>query len=417
VKIVICGLSGSGKNYLIDRLTKKFSQKLLHINGSGTLNKLAESIFSKPLKDTDESEKKHLRIAFCEKIKKSHANTQSIIVDGHYSFLNKGKYETVFTDKDSDVYDIFFYLDTPAGKIIENANKIAVKKDISFMSEKEINEWKDFEILSLKKICLNLQKELIVLDNNIEDTLDYFEELLFKKREVILDSAKIAEDTLLKYRSIIDNHNKIILLDCDRTLSVNDTTYDFCDFAGIEKKMLKGIFLGERYSMYQFFRAAKLYAQKEDSIYETASDYAASKAILNEPLIDDINSHIGEYLTIGVTSGILATWRKIFFQHGFSPNILIGGNNLSKDKILVTATVKYYLAKLLRENGKRLIAIGDSIADIAMLEEADKGFIIAQEKLSPGVERYLSAKKTKIFQLEYSRFKYSGIPVQQEIYI
>jgi hydroxymethylpyrimidine pyrophosphatase-like HAD family hydrolase len=414
MKIALYGLSGSGKNYLVDRLTKYFGQNLLHINGSDTLNKLAECFFSKSLKDTDESEKKYLRIAFCENIKQSNSNSQNIVVDGHYSFLRKGEPDTVFTDHDRDAYDIFFYLDTPANKIIEYANKAAVKKDIASMSEKEIDDWKDFEIRSLKKICIGLQKELIVLDNNIEDTTDYFEELLFRKRGMTLDSAEIAEKMMLEYNDAIKNHNKIILLDCDRTISENDTTYDFCEFIGIEKKLLKEIFAGERYSMYQFFRAAKLYTKKKDDIYEKASDYAAGKAILNRPLIDDINCCIGEHLTIGITSGIFETWRKIQLWHGF-PDILIGGNDLNKDKFLVSASVKYYLARRLREKGKHLTAVGDSTVDIDMLEEADRGFIIAQEKLNLGVKQYFCMEKTKISQPEYSKFLYSEIATQKGV--
>jgi hypothetical protein len=251
MKIALYGVSRSGKNYLIDCLLKhineKAAKKLFHFNGSGTLDTLSCRLFSKPLKETSERQKNQLRLMLCDELASLKTEYQHIIVDAHYSFYKNSGYEVAFTDKDRDVYDMFFYLDTPANKIIEHANKDnpadKKRKNVAFLSESEIQKWKGFEIKELKKICFNRNKELIVLDNNIEDCIDYFETLLLDKKGIVLDAKKIAENMTAQYNDVIDQYDKIILLDCDRTISNNDTTYDFCNFLNIGKSELKHIFI------------------------------------------------------------------------------------------------------------------------------------------------------------------------------
>jgi len=420
MNISLYGVSRSGKNYLIERLVERINsgtaKTLLHVDGSGILDKLSNKKFNCSLKDTNENQKNELRLMFCDELSVLETDYQHKIVDGHYCFYKNKNFEIAFTDKDRDVYDIFFYLDAPSSCIIEQANRDEKKKDVAFMSEETINKWKNFEIQSLREICLNHNKEFIILDNNIEDCIDFFETLLLGKRDILLDSKKIAEHIITKHQNIIDKYKNIVLIDCDRTISNNDTTYDFCASIDIDKQNLKNIFLNEHYTLYQFYRAAKLYAEKDISMYESASTYAMGKAILNAPLIEDIKNNSANYLSIGITSGILRTWEKLQEKYGF-PSIIVGGSNIKTDKIIVSRAVKYYLTKILKEKGKYIIAVGDSMVDIDMLNEADKGFIVAQEKTSETIKTYLKSEKTKIMQLDYNKLKYDGIPIKRSLFV
>jgi hypothetical protein len=420
MNIALFGVSRSGKNYLIncllENINRKLANTLFYVSGSGTLDRLSNDIFGIPLKDTDENQKNQLRFIFCEELAVLENGYRHKIVDGHYCFCKNGSFEVAFTDKDRDVYDIFFYLDTPADVIIKQANLDTQKKDVAFMSVDKINEWKEFEIQSLREICINNNKEFVVLDNNIEDCIDYFETLFIGTRDILLDSRDIAKHIITKHQKLIDEHKNIIILDCDRTVSNNDTTYDFCASMNIDKQMLKHIFLGERYSSYQFFKAAKLYAKNDISIYEDASSLASKKAILNASLIEDIKHNNVNCLSIGITSGILKTWEKIQKEYQF-PSIIAGGSNLKTDKIVLSRTAKYYLVKLLHEQGKHVIAVGDSMVDIDMLNEADKGFIVAQDKFNESINKYLSKTKTKIMQLEYSKLYYHGVALKKSLFL
>jgi phosphoserine phosphatase len=420
MNIALYGVPRSGKNHLIkfllESINSKVAKTLYYVNGSGNLNRLSNDKYGIPFKETDEDQKKLLRLMFCDELITLKNDYHHKIVDGHYCFFKNQSFDAVFTDKDRDVYDIFFYLDTPTDIIIKQANLGKEKKDIASMSLAQINKWKEFEIQSLRKICLAHNKEFVVIDNNIEDCIDFFETLLIGTRDVLLDSKEIAKHIINKHKKQIDEYRNIIILDCDRTISNNDTTYDFCLRMNIDKQILKNIFSGEYYTLYQFFRTAKLYAEKNLSIYESASIHAFKKAILNTSLIKDIKQNGSNYLCIGITSGILRTWEKIRDEYQF-PDIIEGGSNLKTDKIVVSREVKYYLVKFLCEEGKYVIAVGDSIVDIDMLNEASKGFIVAQEKASETIKKYLSINKTEIMQLGYSKLHYNELNCKRSLFL
>ncbi len=45
----------------------------------------------------------------------------------------------------------------------------------------------------------------------------------------------------------------------------------------------------------------------------------------------------------------------------------------------MSAETKYFVTKFLREQGKRILAYGDSMSDLFMLQEADEGYLISKE--------------------------------------
>jgi phosphoserine phosphatase len=283
------------------------------------------------------------------------------------------------------------------------------------MAETDIEAWKRFEIQALRKICEAAGKEFVVLDNTIADCIDYFETLLLGTRPVLLSSVKIAERIIDENRALIRNARKIILLDGDRTMTNNDASWRFCELLGIGKETLDDIYRGGHYSLYQFFRAAKLYATFAPASREEAARRAGEEALINEALLTDILQNGAGALTIGITSGILETWRNIQTRFHF-PAILAGGSNLERDRYIVGRAVKYHLARLLRAAGKYVIAVGDSDIDLAMLEASDRGFIVAQEKRRPSLERYFQTPDTKIMQLAYSVFQYDGLETKQSLF-
>jgi phosphoserine phosphatase len=136
---------------------------------------------------------------------------------------------------------------------------------------------------------------------------------------------------------------------------------------------------------------------------------------LNTSLIEDIKHNGGDYLSIGITSGILEVWKKVQEKYNF-PCIITGGSNLKIDNIIVSKAVKFYLVKLLREEGKYVIAVGDSMVDIDMLNEAHEGFIIAQEKINTSIEAYFKTIKTGIMQPEYNKNYYDDISIKRSIF-
>jgi len=419
MNIQMHGISRSGKNYLIEHLIKHFNatspKTILFVKGSETLNKFSQERFGKPLSETKEEQKNELRRQFCPWFKKLTRKTEykHIIVDGHYCFPVENDFIKSFSNEEMSIFDMFFYLDTPPKKIIENANNGDHNNHVGQFSIDKITKWKEIEIDGLQKTLSEIDKELIILDNDIDNIVSFFE-YIFSHENVIFDARQIASSLIRKNQTLIEKYEKIILLDCDNTLSINDTTYEFCKTLKIDKAILKEILVNERYSLYQFYRIANLYSSFPLHSYYDSSEFAANRTILNDDLIKDITENGKEYLSIGITSGVLQTWKNIQKKHNF-PELIIGGSNLKIEDVIISKFVKYQFTKLLRKKRKYVIAVGDSIIDMLMLEESDKGFIVANQKLNCGIEDYIN-NYTSISQLQYNKFKYKKIISKKSIF-
>lgn len=75
--------------------------------------------------------------------------------------------------------------------------------------------------------------------------------------------------------------------------------------------------------------------------------------------------------------------------------------------------VKYYIAKRLRERGKFVIAIGDSILDSLMLCEANIGYL-ATKGYRSNIEVFIQSNK-QLRQLSYYEYRYEGILMEDTI--
>ncbi|EKO3844665.1 hypothetical protein NTE29_004984, partial [Vibrio harveyi] len=127
MKLAIYGVSRSGKDYLIKNVIAYLQETTLltaiHIEGSKTLNALAQDMFSQPFKSLEESRKRTLREKFTDIVNEKNSEYDLVLVDGHYSFIDGDSYQVVFTEKDEHVYDHFFYLDTPSEMVVDFSRK------------------------------------------------------------------------------------------------------------------------------------------------------------------------------------------------------------------------------------------------------------------------------------------------------
>jgi hydroxymethylpyrimidine pyrophosphatase-like HAD family hydrolase len=412
VKIALYGVSRSGKNYfiekLIERLKSKGKEQIFHLEGSVYLFKMAQKKFKKHFKLLTENEKSVLRSDFPKTLREKERVYGNVIVDCHYAFISEDGYNVVLTDSEKDAYDAIFYIDTPSD-MIENYSKNSEgeKKNLSITAE-QIRLWKKFDIENLQNICQSLNTELIILDENTENCLDFMELFLSKTDGFSFIAKKIALQIITEHSDLISSHQEIVVLDCDKTISENDVTYDFCESLGIDRSVLKQNFKNNRYSLYQFYNIARSYHRYSESDLNRASDYAKSKVKLNDLLLKDVKKNRSDSLTIGLTSGVHRVWESISQEISF-PQLLIGCHDLKRNKYLISTQVKLEFVKQLKKLGKTVYAIGDSPIDKPMLEVADKGFIVAHEKLNNGMTDYFKNSPTKIQQLAYSQFKYENI--------
>ncbi|HHI4990018.1 TPA: HAD hydrolase family protein, partial [Vibrio parahaemolyticus] len=121
----------------------------------------------------------------------------------------------------------------------------------------------------------------------------------------------------------------------------------------------------------------------EESVTLTVQNINLSQSVF------DYLANQKDSVVIGVTSGVFDIWNLINEKYKIF-DVLLGNTCKSEFEYLVTPLFKKEIASLLREKGKHVVAIGDSMIDIPMLEAADQGYLIAHEKLNKAVESYLT---------------------------
>lgn len=415
MKIAIYGVSRSGKDYLLERVVAHLMKQgvsAVHIKGSATLNNLAYQQYGIPLKETSEEKRTVLRNLFIDIVQETSLTHDVVFIDGHYSFIDDAGFNTVFTDADRYCYDHFFYLDTLTEKIIEFSRKNPRRAQDLTIQANEIDAWKNFEIKELNTICNKLGKELIILDENTQDCIEFITHWLtdFNRFNYPTVAQKLVNQ-FLEAKDI--KHSTVILLDCDTTLSENDATYNFCDFLNVDKSLLKKIFAGDRYSSYQFFQVQKLYYSFHDTQREKAVQHAVSKIQINNQVWEFAKQQNTQAYLCAVTSGIWDIWQSKAKELRYIDSVW--GNSIDKAQpFFVTPLLKKHIALAFKTYGIQVIAMGDSMIDILMLEVANQGYIVAHKKLSHAVRKYFSENpNSKIKQIFATKWHY---PIEQISY-
>ncbi len=384
MKIAIYGITGAGKDYLIDKLVNSLNLKALHIKGSTELYRLAKEKFGKNFKELNDRQKDELRRNdFIKLVKACELENDVVFVDGHYAFKNDNGFEVVFTDADKGCYDHFFYLNTSSKNIIKWSHKNIMDKHGINADENFINKWKKFEISQMSKICSDMQKELVVLDEDSATAIEFMRAWIgqfYDKFDYPNIAKKFVKELLCE-----QNISKVVISDCDKTLSINDVTYDYCDFLGIKKEELKRLFEGDVYTSYQFFKARKMLLNFNTSDIKKAKDYALSKVQISKEVGEFINDKFKERHFIALTCGIFDIWNKLLKN-----NTIILGNYRKEEDFFITPLMKKYITREFRNNNISVVALGDSMTDIFMLNEADNAYVIAHKKLNDSLEKYLA---------------------------
>ena len=410
MKIGVYGVSRAGKSYLISKVIETMDIK--SINGSERLSAIS-GVSIENFKKLHKNEKEFCRRRLINQLKKEFEH-DNLIIDGHYCFLSNSnkEYEVVFTDEDLSFYDVFIYLDTPSDIILERfRNSSGFRRNLQ-ITQDEIDKWKEFEIKELKKQCKNANKELIIVDDNLEENINWIKLIL--ENNIRTSSLAIAKDILDTYKYELDKYENILLLDCDKTLSINDSTIDFFKYVNFDKKLLKNTFSGDRYSLFQLNRIASQYSILNRKTYDKYCKKVAKESIiLADDTIKLLKKDFSDFLSIGITSGIKDIWVNVSEQINF-PDIIIGGSYLPDDRILISDEVKRIVAKQLREQGKYIVALGDSMIDIPMLIEANEGYIVAYEKINNSVQKELLSNQTNIKQWIHSKQYYNGVEIMGE---
>ena len=329
----------AGKSTLMDRIT---DAKV--INGSQELRRICGGSFS----ELSEEEKHQVRIKYTEYI--NGLNDEVIVSDGHYSFLET----VVFTEADGDLYDIFIYLYCSPETLKERY--ALSEKNAKFAGEsiESLRQWQEFEINNLREECHRRNKDFYVVSDNEEEQNKFFDFLSLLREG--FSSYDLATDICHQIMEQFNKRDILYMVDGDKTIITQDS-YSFC-CNGKTK-----IFDGDFYTGYQSF----LFEKELQTASIDKSKIA--EITINNEVYDIVASN--NYVVL--SSGIKDLWSDI-----------ANAKNLGTifASPYISADVKYYVVKQLREHGYTVFAYGDSKIDLYMLREADKGFLYIGKRIS-----------------------------------
>lgn len=339
MKIALYGMPCAGKSTLMDKIT---DAKV--INGSQELRRICGGSFS----ELSEDEKHQVRIKYTEYV--NSLTDEVIVSDGHFSFMEN----IVFTEADGDLYDIFIYLYCSPDTLKKRYDLSKKNAKFSCESVESIRQWQEFEISHLRNECHIRNKDFYVVSDN-EEECNRFIEFVTLLREGF-SSYALATDICNRIMAQFDKRDVLYIVDGDKTIITQDS-YRFC-CNGKTK-----IFDGDFYTGYQSF----LFEKK---LQEASIDKSKIQELtINTEVYDKVASN--NYIVL--SSGIEALWNDIAKDKKF--DVVFANPYISAD-------VKFFIIKQLKEHGYTIYAFGDSKIDLYMLREADKGFLYIGNRMS-----------------------------------
>lgn len=403
MKLVVYGVSRSGKDFLIDKACSYLAEQgisLKHIKGSIELNRISLNIYGKSFNRVNDDKKELIRKKFISELKVLEQQYINIIVDGHYAFYDDQKnIYNVITSEDLNCYDTFLYLNTPSEVIMKRMDIDGVKTSFKNYSITLINEWKTYEIENLTNDLLLINKELHIIQNDECLTYQYIEEIVNGKH----DSKKIAQEIVNNILRASDS-KVYILTDCDKTLSKEDSTSLAFACNSLENEVLKNIYKGDFYTNYQAYLAYN-YCTNNYAFDNSSIQYAIERLSANVELVDDLKQL--KMPIIALSGGNEKIWNGFFNKYDVDIDFYNNGMIMSK-------YIKYYVVKYLEDNGKFVISLGDSIMDCLMLNVSTKGYLVNTKGYRNNLKLALQTN-VNIYQLAYNCYIYDSNPVDERI--
>jgi hypothetical protein len=253
-----------------------------------------------------------------------------------------------------------------------------------------------------------------MLDEDTDCCVNFVETIASKAGRESVHPKSVADALFQECKHVIDRGAEIWLFDCDKTISENDVSYEFFAQLGIGLDTIKQIFRNDRYSTYQFYKFASLYGSKSAEEIFFAAKSAADQLILSAKILEILKSE-SRPTALGITSGIFPVWQN---AQGIDKYLdsLLGSSLFQSPPRLVTPLVKKEFVHLLKAAGKRVVAMGDSMIDVPMLEAADLGLIVAHQKLDKAVDKHFASNQdTRIQQMIINDLRYSNLKSVREL--
>lgn len=351
MKIGLYGLPCSGKSYVLEKV--KETGIISVEEGSSLLFAIDPQFRSRT-----NVEQAQIRTQLAENLQKKET---SFMMCGHYSFVN----EIVFTQKDGNLYDVFFYLYVAPQCLFQRMNQSEKnKKYVENLTVDEVEQWQQGEIIGLRHYCHEHNKDFYVLDAPTSMVHDSLHTPLSFLKEVLegLSGFQFAQQFSQSFSPPFPN---IVLCDGDGTLLTVDSSFHFLQYK-------TQIFQGNFYTGYQQWKQWQEFSEITAENVDTSWISQGNFLPIRSSLLELFPPHTPVMI---LTAGNPLLWEKIVqaLQKNY-PHImwtLCSGKEMSGD-------CKYFICKLLQEQGIHVTAFGDSGNDAFMLEQADEGYLVAK---------------------------------------
>lgn len=359
-KVCIAGLSACGKTTLLQAL-KTLMPEFEIVEGSQKLCELAKCNIEE-LMALSKERLDCLRAQFLDFLQNAGAN---LIVSGHYSFLmSSGGYDIAMRE-DARFYDMVFFLDTDCNVIYERLRQRGIN-----LSLESIKAWNAFELHGLQEECKRHNTLFSAIDSQASEVAKFIH-FIHNERELVIPSAV--------FSSFMQEHGHslkptIILSDCDGTLDNKDGVKEFYKIPSVADYGIDDVFCGHRfYGAYQFFRLTQKRLEIDEGVFYSACKRAAHSLALAPQLVEVLQTSNASL--IAITAGIRAIWQEVFHRYELAFSLVANDR-----RTIISEDTKAYFARELTRLGFRVIALGDGLVDIGMLEYATKPILIESKK-------------------------------------
>lgn len=376
MKFVLYGMPCAGKTTLLTAI----ADKLRVVNGSVWLETYSVGDFNL----LSEDKKEQCRIKYTEYLES--ITHEHIISDGHYAFEDT----VVFTEADGNIYDVFLYLYCDPKEILNRIRVSEKNQKYASLTLEAIDKWQDFELEQLRYQCHNRNKDFYVV-KSVSTTANDFSEFI----DAIISgfsSYKTAVSVVNQIRLWYPAPCKLSIIDGDKTF-IREDSFRLCS-----QEFSTTIFDGNFYSGYQGY----CFDKETENI---AFDYEKLK---NCTVNELVRQKISDESFVVLSSGITRLWTKL--QQQFENPFIIASPHISAD-------TKYYVGKILQENGYYVKAYGDSKNDLYLLNVADEGYLCLGERISRSLSKTDTSQISLIYDTAIFILEENSKDISQEVAI
>lgn len=359
MKLVLYGMPCAGKTTLLSAVTNK----LRIVNGSSWLNEYSGGKFV----FLSEKEKEQCRIKYTDYI--AGITDEHIISDGHYSFEET----VVFTEADGNIYDVFLYLYCEPTEILNRIKSSHKNQKYASLTVDAIEAWQDFEIEQLRSECHKRNKNFYVFKSEVITATDFSDFI-----DAIISgfsSYNLAVNLAEQIRQFYPDPCELSIVDGDKTF-INEDSFKLCSEGYISKA-----FDGDFYTGYQGYCFEKETAGIALN-YEQIQSCTVNKLVWQRIAAENF---------VVLSAGITQIWERL--QQWFKIPYVIAKTRISAD-------TKYYIGKILRDNGYYIKAYGDSKNDLYLLKEANEGYLCLGKRISRSLAKSDISQISLIYDIQ-----------------